>query len=93
MISKGDSDATSKTGSVVSELDSGKDSFLAFTRVLMLKTSDVNLIYRILAPTTYIFFASAIPVITFGEQLERDTGTSRMTLLLPYPYLLSLILV
>jgi hypothetical protein len=29
--------------------------------------------YRILAPTTYIFFASAIPVITFGEQLERDT--------------------
>lgn len=31
--------------------------------------------YRILAPTTYIFFASAIPVISFGEQLERDTGT------------------
>uniref|UniRef100_A0A1J3FRF5 Putative boron transporter 3 n=2 Tax=Noccaea caerulescens TaxID=107243 RepID=A0A1J3FRF5_NOCCA len=29
--------------------------------------------FRILAPTTYIFFASAIPVITFGEQLERDT--------------------
>lgn len=29
---------------------------------------------RILAPTTYIFFASAIPVISFGEQLERDTG-------------------
>ncbi|KAM0948429.1 putative bicarbonate transporter [Dioscorea sansibarensis] len=27
----------------------------------------------ILAPTTYIFFASAIPVISFGEQLERDT--------------------
>lgn len=31
---------------------------------------------RILAPTTYIFFASAIPVISFGEQLERDTGKS-----------------
>ncbi|TQE02759.1 hypothetical protein C1H46_011588 [Malus baccata] len=30
--------------------------------------------FRILAPTTYIFFASAIPVISFGEQLERDTG-------------------
>ena len=30
--------------------------------------------YRILAPTTYIFFASAIPVISFGEQLERNTG-------------------
>ncbi|KAE8124240.1 hypothetical protein FH972_019142 [Carpinus fangiana] len=28
---------------------------------------------RILAPTTYIFFASAIPVISFGEQLERST--------------------
>ncbi|XP_027334207.1 probable boron transporter 2 isoform X1 [Abrus precatorius] len=29
--------------------------------------------FRIFAPTTYIFFASAIPVISFGEQLERDT--------------------
>ncbi|KAL0921907.1 hypothetical protein M5K25_005853 [Dendrobium thyrsiflorum] len=28
---------------------------------------------KILAPTTYIFFASAIPVISFGEQLERNT--------------------
>lgn len=31
-------------------------------------------LFRILAPTTYIFFASAIPVISFGEQLERDTS-------------------
>ncbi|XP_059299979.1 probable boron transporter 2 [Lycium ferocissimum] len=31
---------------------------------------------RILAPTTYIFFASAIPVISFGEQLERSTNGS-----------------
>ncbi|KAJ0106718.1 hypothetical protein Patl1_18046 [Pistacia atlantica] len=30
--------------------------------------------FRILAPTTYIFFASAIPVISFGEQLERNTN-------------------
>ncbi|XP_043723985.1 probable boron transporter 2 isoform X1 [Telopea speciosissima] len=30
--------------------------------------------YRILAPTTYIFFASAIPVISFGVQLERNTN-------------------
>lgn len=30
--------------------------------------------YRILAPTTYIFFASALPVIAFGEQLNRETG-------------------
>ncbi|XP_038884556.1 probable boron transporter 6 isoform X1 [Benincasa hispida] len=29
---------------------------------------------RILAPTMYIFFASALPVIAFGEQLSRDTG-------------------
>ncbi|KAL8233356.1 hypothetical protein R6Q59_019456 [Mikania micrantha] len=28
---------------------------------------------RILAPTTYIFFASALPVIAFGEQLSRDS--------------------
>jgi hypothetical protein len=30
--------------------------------------------FRILAPTFYIFFASALPVIAFGEQLSRDTG-------------------
>ncbi|XP_010476636.1 PREDICTED: boron transporter 4-like [Camelina sativa] len=29
--------------------------------------------FGILAPTTYIFFASALPVIAFGEQLSRDT--------------------
>ncbi|MBA0600195.1 hypothetical protein Gorai_006392, partial [Gossypium raimondii] len=29
--------------------------------------------FRILAPTFYIFFASALPVIAFGEQLSRDT--------------------
>ncbi|KAJ4953879.1 hypothetical protein NE237_030711 [Protea cynaroides] len=28
---------------------------------------------RILAPTAYIFFASALPVIAFGEQLGRET--------------------
>lgn len=28
---------------------------------------------RLLAPTAYIFFASALPVIAFGEQLNRDT--------------------
>lgn len=30
--------------------------------------------WRILAPTTYIFFASALPVIAFGEQLSKETG-------------------
>ncbi|KAK7384746.1 hypothetical protein VNO78_30447 [Psophocarpus tetragonolobus] len=34
---------------------------------------------RILAPTFYIFFASALPVIAFGEQLNRDTGGSLST--------------
>ncbi|XP_058084149.1 probable boron transporter 2 isoform X1 [Magnolia sinica] len=36
-------------------------------------TSGFSAGIRILAPTTYIFFASAIPVISFGEQLERNT--------------------
>ncbi|MBA0612624.1 hypothetical protein Godav_013207 [Gossypium davidsonii] len=36
-------------------------------------TSGLRAGFRILAPTTYIFFASAIPVISFGEQLERET--------------------
>lgn len=36
-------------------------------------TSGFKAGYRILAPTTYIFFASAIPVISFGEQLDRET--------------------
>jgi hypothetical protein len=30
--------------------------------------------FRIFAPTFYIFFCSALPVIAFGEQLYRDTG-------------------
>ncbi|KAL2332435.1 hypothetical protein Fmac_020016 [Flemingia macrophylla] len=33
----------------------------------------------ILAPTTYIFFASALPVIAFGEQLSRHTDGSLST--------------
>ncbi|XP_056176249.1 boron transporter 4 isoform X1 [Syzygium oleosum] len=33
----------------------------------------------ILAPTAYIFFASALPVIAFGEQLSRDTEGSLST--------------
>lgn len=36
-------------------------------------TGGISAGIRILAPTTYIFFASAIPVISFGEQLERNT--------------------
>ncbi|KAL8105008.1 hypothetical protein AgCh_028970 [Apium graveolens] len=35
--------------------------------------------YGILAPTMYIFFASALPVIAFGEQLNRDTDESLST--------------
>lgn len=33
----------------------------------------------ILAPTAFIFFASALPVIAFGEQLNRDTDGSLST--------------
>ncbi|GAY60064.1 hypothetical protein CUMW_199200 [Citrus unshiu] len=35
--------------------------------------------FGILAPTTYIFFASALPVVAFGEQLSRDTDGSLST--------------
>lgn len=35
---------------------------------------------RIFAPTAYIFFASALPVIAFGAQLSRDTGTCSRSL-------------
>ncbi|KAI5669498.1 hypothetical protein M9H77_19351 [Catharanthus roseus] len=34
---------------------------------------------RILAPTAYIFFASALPVVAFGEQLSRETDGSLST--------------
>ncbi|KAK4755891.1 hypothetical protein SAY87_009648 [Trapa incisa] len=34
---------------------------------------------RMLAPTAYIFFASALPVIAFGEQLSRNTDGSLST--------------
>ncbi|KAL7122235.1 hypothetical protein ACP275_01G032000 [Erythranthe tilingii] len=33
----------------------------------------------ILAPTAYVFFASALPVIAFGEQLSRETDGSLST--------------
>ncbi|KAK7351401.1 hypothetical protein VNO77_10834 [Canavalia gladiata] len=36
-------------------------------------------VVRLLAPTFYIFFASALPVIAFGEQLSRDTDGSLST--------------
>lgn len=35
--------------------------------------------FRIFAPTAYIFFASALPVIAFGEQLSRDTDGALST--------------
>lgn len=34
----------------------------------------ITIDFRILAPTLYIFIASALPVIAFGEQLSRETG-------------------
>ncbi|KAL2932389.1 Boron transporter 4 [Bienertia sinuspersici] len=35
--------------------------------------------FGILAPSTFVFFASALPVIAFGEQLSRDTDGSLST--------------
>ncbi|XP_071692011.1 boron transporter 4-like isoform X3 [Rutidosis leptorrhynchoides] len=41
---------------------------------MMMKNGDLAIFSSLrLAPTTYIFFASALPVIAFGEQLNRDT--------------------
>ncbi|KAL5556358.1 hypothetical protein UlMin_038594 [Ulmus minor] len=34
----------------------------------------------ILAPTAYILFAYALPIIAFGEQLNRDTTLTVQTL-------------
>ncbi|XP_010519936.1 PREDICTED: probable boron transporter 6 [Tarenaya hassleriana] len=34
---------------------------------------------RILAPSSYIFFASALPVVAFGEQLSKHTGGALST--------------
>lgn len=31
---------------------------------------------RILAPSTYIFLASVLPALAFGQQLVRETGMS-----------------
>ncbi|RCV16019.1 hypothetical protein SEVIR_3G105900v4 [Setaria viridis] len=36
-------------------------------------------VVRILAPTLYIFFSSAVPVIAFGEQLSKDTDGALTT--------------
>lgn len=61
------------------------DSFLLLGFVLFMFLCECScgflmflLVSRILAPTTYIFFASAIPVISFGEQLERSTGKNNL---------------
>uniref|UniRef100_A0A0D9UXF1 Bicarbonate transporter-like transmembrane domain-containing protein n=1 Tax=Leersia perrieri TaxID=77586 RepID=A0A0D9UXF1_9ORYZ len=37
-------------------------------------TAGIRSGFRILAPTVYIFFASALPVIAFGAQLSRETN-------------------
>ncbi|KAK1434077.1 hypothetical protein QVD17_10995 [Tagetes erecta] len=42
-------------------------------------TAGISSGFGILAPSTYIFFASALPVIAFGEQLSRDTDGSLST--------------
>ncbi|KAI8026447.1 DNA topoisomerase 1 beta [Camellia lanceoleosa] len=47
---------------------------LAGTKKIQQELAKPNVLERILPPTTYIFFASAVPVISFGEQLDRNTG-------------------
>ena len=41
---------------------------------VLLLTLDVVVYLRIFAPATYIFFASAIPALAFGEQIDHATG-------------------
>ena len=73
---------TGKTGLVGFIRDLGtciEHSFLRFhwTLMVVIISFSVNMLFfnfRILAPTMYIFFASALPVIAFGAQLSKDTG-------------------
>ena len=44
--------------------------------------SSLPMFARILAPTMYIFFASALPVIAFGEQLSNETSKTNFNMVL-----------
>lgn len=76
MTFEGDWCATSRTGVAASTQASGSGHSFSNSQANLHIIVSVNkaICFRILAPTTYIFFASAIPVISFGEQLERNTG-------------------
>ncbi|KAL2346751.1 hypothetical protein Fmac_000751 [Flemingia macrophylla] len=52
---------------------------IAATALSLLGRTREALQFILLAPTFYIFFASALPVIAFGEQLNRDTDGSLST--------------
>lgn len=95
MMSKGGSNATRMTGLKHLMPATGIKVFVSCFKLaipIILKISlsmeivSVNsltslslYLHRILAPTTYIFLASAIPVIAFGEQLSRNTGEANFT--------------
>ncbi len=38
------------------------------------KSINLHLYCRLLAPATYIFFASVIPALAFGQQIYTETG-------------------
>ncbi|KAK7385083.1 hypothetical protein VNO78_30790 [Psophocarpus tetragonolobus] len=75
------------TFSVDADMESVKNPFKGVIndlreRAVYYKDDWISTLYSgigILAPTTYIFFASALPVIAFGEQLNRDTDGSLST--------------
>lgn len=48
---------------------------------LNLEREFTTFIFSIFAPTMYIFFASALPVIAFGEQLSKNTGKHTLLIL------------
>jgi len=86
-ISREDINAINKIGFVISVLVQGNSSLLWGTHCrlgIFFSFSIMSCIYQqnfdscffgsTWAPTFYIFFASALPVIVFGQQLHRDTG-------------------
>lgn len=72
------------TGKKASTQDSGTPANIPPT-IPFITAIIIHLFYfRIFAPATYIFFASAIPALAFGEQISHDTGNSISNLIITH---------
>ncbi|RWW79875.1 hypothetical protein BHE74_00011816, partial [Ensete ventricosum] len=74
-ISKEEPHAIGRTGFPDAIQASGNTLFL----IILISANPLIIcvfLFSILAPTMYIFFASALPVIAFGEQLSKETALS-----------------